>query len=103
VARHPSFLALLDAPASTHAPAAVRERVQQLVATMLLARSPHMSPEKALRLATMTLQMIKAMNFLYRDLSPRERRPYVREFKMLLQRYLECRIENHDNGTGNGQ
>jgi hypothetical protein len=53
-----------------------------------------MSPEKAIRLATMTLQMIKAMNFLYRDLSPRERRPYVSEFKVLLQRYLECRIEH---------
>ena len=38
VERHPAFLALLDAPASTHAPAVVRERFQQLVATMLLAR-----------------------------------------------------------------
>src|ERR1017187_7353847 len=33
VERHPAFLALLDAPASTHAPAVVRERFQQLVAT----------------------------------------------------------------------
>jgi AcrR family transcriptional regulator len=94
VERHPAFLALLDAPASTHAPAAVRERFQQLVATMLLARRPRTSPEKALRLATMTLQMIKAMNFLYRDLSPQERRTYVREFKILLQQYLKCRIEH---------
>ena len=92
VERHPAFLALLDAPASTHAPAVVRERFQQLVATMLLARSPRMSPDKALRLARMTLQMIKAMNFLYRDLSPHERRPYVREFKILLQCYLERRM-----------
>jgi AcrR family transcriptional regulator len=94
VGRHPAFLALLDAPASTHAPAVVRERFQQLVATILLARKPRMSPEKALRLATMTLQMIKAMNFLYRDLSADERRPYVQEFKVLLGRYLECRIEH---------
>jgi AcrR family transcriptional regulator len=94
VERHPAFLALLGAPASTHAPPAVRERFQGLVATFLLARRPRMSPEKAIRLATMTLQMIKAMNFLYRDLSPRERRPYVSEFKVLLQRYLECRIEH---------
>ena len=92
VERHPAFLALLDAPASTHASAVVRERFQQLVAPMLLARSPRMSPDKALRLARMTLQMIKAMNFLYRDLSPHERRPYVREFKILLQCYLERRM-----------
>ncbi len=92
VERHPAFLTLLDAPASTHLPAAVREKFQQLVASFLLARKPRMSPEKALRLATITLQMVKAMNFLYRDLSPQERRPYIQEFKMLLQYYLESRV-----------
>jgi AcrR family transcriptional regulator len=92
VERHPAFLTLLDAPSSTHAPAAVRERFQQLVASFLLARKPRMSPEKAVRLATVTLQMIKAMNFLYRELSPRERRPYIQEFKILLQSYLEARM-----------
>jgi AcrR family transcriptional regulator len=84
--RHPAFLTLLDAPASTNAPAAVRERFQLLVAGFLLARKPRMPREKALRLATVTLQMIKAMNFLCRDL-----RLYIQEFKMLLQCYLESR------------
>lgn len=99
VERHPAFLALLDAPASARTPPAVRQRFQQLVATSLVARRPRMSPEKALRLATMTLQMLKAMNFLYRELSPQERRPYVQEFKILLQRYLECRIDHQNNGA----
>jgi AcrR family transcriptional regulator len=94
VERHPAFLALLDAPASTHAPTAGRERFQRLVAAMLLARQPATSPEKALRLATVALQMIKAMNFLYREISPRERAPYVREFKILLRQYLKCRVEH---------
>ena len=44
--------------------------------------------------ATITLQMIKAMIFLNRGLSPPEHRPYVQEFKMLLKWYLECRIEH---------
>jgi AcrR family transcriptional regulator len=92
VERHPEFLVLLDAPASTHAPAAVRERFQQLIASCLLARKPRMSPVKALRLATVALQMFKAMNFLYRDLSPRERAPYIQEFKMLLHCYLKSRL-----------
>lgn len=96
VEQHPAFLALLDAPA-VHAPSAARERFQHLVATMLLARRPRTSPERALLLATMTLQMIKAMNFLYRDLSPRERAPYVREFKILLQQYLEYRVDHRIN------
>ena len=103
VERYPAFLTLLDAPASTHAPAAVRERFQRLVASFLLARKPHMSPQKALRLATVTLQMIKAMNFLYRDLAPKKRRPYIQEFKMLLQCYLESRIDSHNKVTGSHQ
>jgi hypothetical protein len=103
VERHPAFLTLLDAPASTHAPAAVRERFQRLVASFLLARKPRLSPEKAHRLATVTLQMLKAMNFLYRDLAPPERGPYVQEFKMLLQYYLESRIGPHTKATGSRQ
>ena len=94
VERHPAFLALLDAPASMHLSAQARGRFQRLLATFLLARRPRMSPGKALRIATMMLQMIKAMNFLYRDLSPRERRPYVREFNILLHRYLEGQVEH---------
>ena len=90
--RHPAFLALLDAPASTCSSTQVRQRFQKLVATFLLARKPRLAPEKALRLATMTLQMIKAMNFLYRDLSARERRVYAGEFKILLSCYLERRM-----------
>jgi AcrR family transcriptional regulator len=103
VERHPAFLTLLDAPASTHAPAAVRERFQRLVASFLLARKPRLSPEKAHRLATVTLQMVKAMNFLYRDLAPHERRPYIQEFKMLLHCYLESRMGPHNNSAGSRQ
>lgn len=101
IEEHPAFLALLDAPASTHAPSAVGARFQRRVASFFLARRPRMSQEKALRLATMTLQMLKTMNFLYRDLSPQERRPYVQEFKTLLYRYLECRLDHQNPTTGN--
>jgi len=94
VESHPAFLALLDAPASTHLAPRARKRFQRLVARMLVARKPRMSRAKAERLATMILQMIKTMNFLYRDLTPRRRRPYVREFKILLQRYLEVGVDH---------
>lgn len=100
MARHPAFLALLDAPCDTRAHSEVRARFQELVAGFLRARRPRMSPEKALRLATMTLQMFKAMNFLYRDLLPRERRPYIQEFKSLLLKYLECRTNHRMHGNG---
>ncbi len=98
--RHPAFLALLDAPCDTRAHSKVRERFQQLVGGFLRERRPRMSPEKALRLATMTLQMFKAMNFLYRDLSTRERRPYIQEFKSLLLQYLDCRMNHQNRGNG---
>ncbi len=99
--RHPAFLALLDAPCDTRTHSEVRERFQQLVAGFLRARRPRMLPEKALRLATMTLQMFKAMNFLYRDLSTRERQPYIQEFKSLLLQYLDCRMNHQNHGKGN--
>ncbi len=86
---HPAFLALLDAPASTCPGPQAHVRFQRLVAKMLIARKPRMAAAKARRLATMVLQMIKAMNFLCRDLRPRQRRPYVQEFKFLLQCYLQ--------------
>lgn len=89
VEMHPAFLALLDAPASTHLSIQARKRFERLVSRMVIAHSPRMAKAKAQRLATMILQMVKTMNFLYRDLTPRRRRPYVREFKVLLQRYLE--------------
>ena len=94
IERHPAFLALLDAPVAMPVAPKVRERSQRLVATILLARRPRMALEKARRLATVTLQTVKGMNFLYRDLAPRARRRYVLEFKILLLRYLECRM-NH--------
>ncbi len=94
VEKHPAFLALLDAPASTRLAPQAQKRFQRLLAKMLIARTPRMSAPKAQRLATMVLQMIKTMNFLYRDLTPRQRGPYVREFKILLERYLETGVDH---------
>jgi AcrR family transcriptional regulator len=94
VEQHPAFLALLDAPASTHLSIQARKRFERLVSRMLVARKPRMAREKAQLLATMVLQMVKTMNFLYRDLTPARRQPYVREFKTLLRRYLESSTEH---------
>jgi AcrR family transcriptional regulator len=90
--KHPAFLALLDAPASTRLAPQAQKRFERLLAKMLVARTPRISVAKAQRRAKMVLQMIKTMNFLYRDLKPRARRPYVREFKILLVKYLEAGV-----------
>jgi len=92
VEAHPALPALLDAPRITRAPAAMRNVLRQRLAAVLLAQSPKLARDQALRMGTVTLQVIKAMNQLYAELPPAERRKIVQEFKMLLLAYFNSRI-----------
>jgi AcrR family transcriptional regulator len=89
---HPALPALLDAPYSTRAPAAMRKVLRERFAGFLLAQNPRMSKPKALRMGTVALHIIKALNQVYVELPPRERRKIVQEFKMVLLAYLNARI-----------
>src|SRR5579862_4292926 len=89
---HPALPALLDAPRSTRAPAAMRAVLRQRFAEVLLAQNPRMSKPKALLLGTVALHIVKALNQLYVELSPRERRKMIQEFKMVLLSYLNARM-----------
>ena len=97
---HPAFLALIDVSPSAEVSIAVREKFQQLVAGFLIAHKPRMSHTKALRLATVILHMVKSRNFLFRNLSPNESRPYIQEFKILLRCYLEARMHSDQRSGG---
>lgn len=88
---NPAFLALLDAPSSTRTPAAIRKVVKERLATCLHACRPRLSQRKALELAAVTLQMLKAMNQLYAEVSPQEKRGVVHEFKIAVLSYLNAR------------
>jgi AcrR family transcriptional regulator len=90
---HPAFLALFDAPPSTRSPAAIRNVFRERVAGFLLASRPGMSKTKALRLANITLEIIKALNRVYSEIHPQERAAYVKEFKLVLFAYLRSRTE----------
>lgn len=90
--RHPAFLALLDAPCARRNSSAVRQRFRQLLAEFLLVRKPRMSQAKANRLATVTLQLMKALLVLYKEAKRTERPLIVREFKMVLFSYLTARM-----------
>lgn len=92
VENHPALPALLDAPHSTRAPAAMRRTLQQQFASVLLAQSPRMSPRKALRLGLVTLHLIKTLNQLYPDLPRAERSRMVQEFKIVLFSYFAARL-----------
>jgi AcrR family transcriptional regulator len=89
---HPALPALLDAPRITRAPAAMRNVLRQRFAAVLLAQNPRLAKEKALRMGTVTLHVIKALNQLYAELPPAERRRIIPEFKMLLLAYFNARI-----------
>ena len=87
VAEHPAFLALLDAPSATRNPT-IREVLRETLARILLLQKPSLSPAKALRIATVTLQLIKGMNQLYAESDAPFRQPLVEEFKIAVRCYL---------------
>lgn len=95
---HPAFLALLDAPQSTRTSPAIRKLLRARFALFFQAQNRRMAKTRALELATVTLQVIKALNQLYIELPVRNRRKFVQEFKMLLFVYLSERIPA--NGSG---
>lgn len=92
VETHPAFLQLLDAPASTRSPAAIRNALRARFAGFFLARKPRMSREKARQLATVTMHILKALIQVYAEAAPRERERFIQEFKLLLFSYLSSRL-----------
>jgi AcrR family transcriptional regulator len=98
---HPAFLALLDAPAATRAPEAIRKILRRRVAGFFQARRPHLSEARAQQLATVTLAIMKALNQLYAQSTPQDRRQYIPEFKSALYAYLSTRLEGAQSPEGN--
>lgn len=89
---HPAFLALMDAPASTRTPAAIRRVIRDRFTEMFLLRKPRMSRAKAGQLAVVTLKILKGMNELYAEAQPQHKRHCIQEFQAVLLSYLNSRI-----------
>ncbi len=90
---HPAFPALLDAPASTRSPASLRNTVRMRLACCLGAVRPGIEKKKALRLATVTLQMIRGLNQLYGEVSAAEWKRIVEEYTVAISGYLEMQTK----------
>lgn len=86
---HPAFPAVLDAPASTRSPASLRNTVRMRLARCLSAVRPGIHRKKALRLATVTLQMIRGLNQLYGEVPAPEWKRIVKEYTVAISAYLE--------------
>ena len=95
---HPALPALLDAPSSTRAPAAIRKLLRERFANILRAQSRRMSRHKALLLGTVTLQILKSLNQLYTELPGLERQRVAEEFKMVLLSYFCARLRPRAKG-----
>lgn len=98
VESHPAFLALLDAPLITRSPLSLRRQLRERLAGCFVAVDARTGKSKSVRLAAVTLQMLKGMNQLYAEASPRERRKFVREYKIALFSYLTARLERDPGG-----
>jgi len=91
---HPALIALLDAPPATRSPEAIRRIIRKRVAGILLAQRPDLGRDRALELATVTLQIMKALNQLNANERIEKRRRFIEEFKAVLVSYLSDRLGN---------
>jgi AcrR family transcriptional regulator len=92
VENHPAFVALLDAPNSSHIPAALRARLRLRFARIFRRRKPRLSRQKSEEMAVVTLHLLKAMNQIYAATAAVKRRRVAVEFKAVLTGYLGSRL-----------
>ncbi len=92
VESNPALLPLLDAPRSTRSPIAIRNLIREQVAQLILAKDPRMNREKAVTIAKVILQMLRALNELYAESNSKQRRVLIQEFKIALHCYLASRM-----------
>jgi AcrR family transcriptional regulator len=92
IEEHPAIIRLMDAPRSTNPAADIRESLRQQLVELFLTRKPRMSPIKAHRYAEITVQMVRALLWLYVDAEPSEQQALVAEIKSALVTYLSPRL-----------
>ena len=93
IEEHPVIIQLIDAPRSTNPAADIKESLRQQLVVLFLTRKPRMSPIKAHRYAEITVQMVRALLWLYVDTEPAEREALVAEIKSALVNYLSPRLK----------
>jgi AcrR family transcriptional regulator len=98
VESHPAFVPLLDAPSETRSTASIRNMLRERVSQFFMARKRRLSKQKALRLATVTLQILRGLNQLYAEAQPGEKQYLIHEFKVVLFCYLTSQIGPDQGG-----
>jgi AcrR family transcriptional regulator len=92
VEEHPAYFAVLDASVKYRRDQEARNRLRERLANVFRSRRSALSPERAFRLANVSLQIVKSMNTLYAEANSKERQELVKEYKLVLTAYLESRL-----------
>jgi AcrR family transcriptional regulator len=92
--KRPAYFPVLNAPGSFKRDPAARNRLRGHFVALFHERCPDMTPEAALRVANVTVQVFKAMHLLYADANGPEKEKIVQEFKLLLMSYLSARLKS---------
>jgi AcrR family transcriptional regulator len=92
--KRPAYFPVLNAPGTFKRDPAARNRLRGHFVALFRERRPGMTPEAALRIANVTVQVFKAMHPLYADASGSEKDKIVQEFKLLLLNYLSARLKS---------
>ena len=92
IERHPAIIRLMDAPLSSNPSPDIKESLREQLVALFLARKPRISRNKAHRYAEITVQMIRAILWLYLENERSEREALVSEMKSALVNYLTPRL-----------
>jgi AcrR family transcriptional regulator len=88
VSEHPAYLILNAAPIKFAKDAASRRNLRIRFSEAVQAKKPSLTPERAMLIANIVLQIIRGMMVLYAEGVPRDRPQINAEFKRLLANYL---------------
>jgi AcrR family transcriptional regulator len=92
IEQHPAIIRLMDAPRSSNPSPDIKESLREQLVALFLTRNPRISQNKAHRYAEITVQMIRAMLWLYLENERSEREALVSEMKSALVNYLTPRL-----------
>jgi AcrR family transcriptional regulator len=92
IEQHPAIIRLMDAPRSSNPSPDIKESLREQLVALFRARKPRISQNKAHRYAEITVQMIRAMLWIYLEKERSEREALVSEMKSALVSYLTPRL-----------
>jgi AcrR family transcriptional regulator len=88
----PAYLPLQSAPRNNKYGPTAKHRLRSHFAAVFREKQQEMTSEEALRVASVTVQIIRGMGPLFADAKAGDRKQIVSEFRLLLTSYLGARL-----------